>query len=140
MEILGYAKLFILSLVIFVAIDGAMLSQVLGGFFNKQLGSLVRKDGDSMKPNVPFALLAWVALVIGIMVFVLPLSVGKPWWHALIYGALFGFVVYGTYEFTNYSILKSWKPMMVLVDISWGCVVCGVNSVIIQNLAKWLLY
>jgi len=39
---------------------------------------------------------------------------------AAIYGALFGFFCYATYDLTNYATLKGWPLKMVIVDITWG--------------------
>ena len=36
------------------------------------------------------------------------------------YGALFGFLVYGVYDFTNFSTLRQWPFVLTLVDTAWG--------------------
>jgi len=40
--------------------------------------------------------------------------------HALIYGALFGFFTYMTYELTNYAVIRDWPLPIVFIDIAWG--------------------
>ena len=42
--------------------------------------------------------------------------------------ALIGAASYGTYEFTNYAILKDWTATLVMVDLTWGTVVTGVTA------------
>jgi uncharacterized membrane protein len=37
-------------------------------------------------------------------------------------GALFGLVVYGVYDFTNYSTLRQWPFVLTLADVAWGAV------------------
>lgn len=39
---------------------------------------------------------------------------------AAAYGALFGLVVYGVYDFTNYSTLRQWPFVLTLADVAWG--------------------
>ena len=41
------------------------------------------------------------------------------------YGALFGLVVYGVYDFTNYSTLRQWPFVLTLADVAWGTVGVG---------------
>jgi uncharacterized membrane protein len=37
-------------------------------------------------------------------------------------GAGLGLVAYGTYELTNWAVLRGWPPELVLPDIAWGVV------------------
>ena len=39
---------------------------------------------------------------------------------AAAYGALFGLVVYGVYDFTNYSTLRQCPLVLTLADVAWG--------------------
>ncbi|WP_333630300.1 DUF2177 family protein, partial [Agrobacterium cavarae] len=40
--------------------------------------------------------------------------------EALLSGAIFGFLAYGTYDMTNLSTLKGWTWRLCVVDIIWG--------------------
>ena len=71
-------------------------------------------------------LFAWLLLAIGLYVFVLPLSNNLT--NALIYGALYGFIVYGVYNGTNYAILKNYDLKVSLADLSWGIVVSTITA------------
>lgn len=44
--------------------------------------------------------------------------------HAYI-GMLLGLVIYGTYNFTNYSTLVGYKLNVAILDTLWGCFVIG---------------
>jgi uncharacterized membrane protein len=52
------------------------------------------------------------------------------WKTACIYGALFGFFTYATYEMTNLATLKGWPLAMVPVDILWGTVLGALVSTV----------
>ena len=39
---------------------------------------------------------------------------------ALVNGAILGFVAYGTYELTSWTVMRQWHPSMVAVDMAWG--------------------
>ena len=47
---------------------------------------------------------------------------------ALIYGALFGFFAYLTYDMTNYATLKDYPLSVVLVDTAWGTFITSISS------------
>ena len=47
---------------------------------------------------------------------------------ALINGAIIGAMAYGTFEFTNYAILRDWSLQMVVVDVAWGAVLTGFSA------------
>jgi uncharacterized membrane protein len=49
-------------------------------------------------------------------------------WQAIIYGILFGFFTYSTYDLTNYATLKGWPLNIVFIDIAWGSVLSGLVS------------
>lgn len=50
----------------------------------------------------------------------------------LILGAIFGFVVYGTYNGTNYSTIEKYSLKTAITDTVWGTVLCGVISCIVS--------
>ncbi|GIL62231.1 hypothetical protein Vafri_16500 [Volvox africanus] len=56
--------------------------------------------------------------------------------HQLLFeqGLLLGLCLYGTYEFTNLSILVPWTWALALVDTAWGSIACGVAA----GLQSWI--
>ena len=56
------------------------------------------------------AAIFYLLYVVGILIFaVQPAAASSRWQTALLYGALFGFFAYGTYDFTNLATLKGWS-------------------------------
>jgi uncharacterized membrane protein len=47
---------------------------------------------------------------------------------ALVNGAVLGFVAYGTYELTSWTVMRDWHPSMVAVDWAWGTVITGLAA------------
>ncbi len=41
---------------------------------------------------------------------------------AVIFGALFGFFAYATYDLTNLATTKNWPLKLAVVDMIWGTV------------------
>lgn len=44
-------------------------------------------------------------------------------------GAGLGLVTYGTYELTNWAVLRDWPAVLVLPDIAWGAALTSVAAV-----------
>lgn len=116
----------VISLFMFI-IDSIWLGVVAKHLYLQNLGALLRKSGETLAPIAWSGVLVYVCLAIGLVVFVLPKANGD-YWHALIYGALFGLVVYGIYDFTNYSLVANWPFNITFIDLAWGMVSCGLAS------------
>ncbi len=119
------ARLFVLSFVAFLALDGLWLGIVASSFYNARLGPLLR-------PEVlwPAALLFYVFFLMGLVLFVLgPAVVARSLKKAAGLGAAFGFVTYQTVELTNLALVKDWPVSVAIVDILWGMILATVVSV-----------
>lgn len=57
---------------------------------------------------------------------------------ALINGAILGFVAYGCYEFTSWTIMKQWSVQLVLADIAWGSLISGLSAYVAVRVAQAL--
>ena len=106
-----------------IPIDFLFLGLVAKGFFTSQVGDMLGEI--RLAPAILFYLL----YVIGILVFVSG-KAGATWQSTLLYGALFGFFCYATFELTSLSLLKHWTWPVVMVDVSWGTFVTAVASTI----------
>jgi uncharacterized membrane protein len=126
-----YAVLYLATLIVLLPIDFLFLGIVAKGFFAAQVGDML---GD-IRP-VP-AVLFYLLYVAGVLIFVS----GPPtatWQSTLLYGALFGFFCYATFELTALSLLKHWTWPVVLLDVSWGSLVTAVSSTAGLLIANWL--
>jgi uncharacterized membrane protein len=47
---------------------------------------------------------------------------------AALYGALFGFFAYATYDLTNFATMKVWTLRVTVVDIGWGTVLTAMAA------------
>lgn len=86
--------------------------------------------------NIPAALLTWIILVLGIILF--PFSKTVTVYEGVIWGAVFGFIVYAVYDLTNFSTIKDWPMMFMFIDILWGAIACSVITVSLFFLKKFL--
>ncbi len=107
-----------------VALDSIWLS-LMAPFYKAELGSYLR---NSDSPYWALALLVWLLLIIGLYTFVLPKA--NSLLTAFIYGSLYGFIVYGVYDLTNYATLGFWSFSVVLVDTAWGMFANGLVAML----------
>ena len=135
MKIAFYIKLYALTVPVFFIFDLIWLGVLAKGFYQKNLNALL-----SPKVNWPAAISFYLIFIAGILIFaVIPAVVKDSWRHAVLWGALFGFFTYMTYEFTNLALLKNWPLNIVFVDILWGVVLCTAVATISFFIARWLL-
>jgi uncharacterized membrane protein len=135
MNISFYLKLYALTVPVFFIIDLIWLGVVARGFYQKNLKYI-------LSPNVNWsaALVFYLIYIGGILIFaVLPAVAKDSLRHAVLWGALFGFFTYMTYDLTNLALLKNWPLNIVIVDILWGVVLCTTVASLSFYVAKWLL-
>lgn len=124
---------YLLTGIAFLVIDGLWLGWIASDFYQKYLGYL-------MGPiKWPAAALFYLIYVAGILVFsVIPGYMKSSLSYTLVYGALFGFFTYATYDLTNLATLKDWPLRVVVVDVIWGVVLCTVVSFVGYYSCKWV--
>lgn len=129
-----YLKLYLLTIPIFLLIDSIWLGLIAKEFYRNNIGHLMTED-----PNKVAAIVFYLFFIIGIIFFaVVPALEGGNWKMALLYGALFGFFTYATYDLTNLATLKNWPVKVVIADIIWGMFLCGIVATASFLIAKWL--
>jgi len=110
-------------------VDAVWLGLIVGKYYHPRLDTVSRQNtGKPFSPTWTATILVYVILVLGIMIFVLPKVDGAPLWGVITGGALYGLIVYGVYDLTNYSTLKGMSMNLVLIDIAWGVVLCSVTT------------
>jgi uncharacterized membrane protein len=135
MNILFYLKLYALTVPVFFIIDLFWLGVVARGFYQKNLKYI-------LSPNVNWtaAIIFYLMYIAGILIFaVLPGVAKDSVRHAALWGALFGFFTYATYDLTNLALLKDWPLNIVVVDILWGVVLCTLVATLSFYIARWLI-
>ncbi len=129
-----YLRLYLLTIPVFFAIDIVWLAIVAKGFYQKHLGYLFRP-----RVNWTAAILFYLVYIVGILFFaVVPALEKGSWARAAVWGGLFGFFTYATYELTNLATIKGWPLRVVVVDLMWGVFLCLTVSVISFHMGKWL--
>ena len=120
--------------VAFMVLDGIWLGWLMKAFYREQLAPIVRLADGGIAPNWPAAFVVYVLLGAGIALFVIPRAPTVA--SAAAFGALFGLVVYGVYDFTNYSTLRQWPFVLTLADTAWGVMASAAAAVVVRALAR----
>ena len=115
---------YVATLLTFCIVDFVWLGWIAKGFYQSQIGGLLLAQ-----PNWGAAVLFYLLFAAGMQIFcVSPAldtgSIGK----AALFGALFGFFCYVTYDLSNLATLKDWAVALAAVDIAWGTFVSAVAS------------
>jgi uncharacterized membrane protein len=128
-------KLYLLSVPVFFLIDIVWLGWLGREFYKRQIGFIL-----SDKVNWAAAITFYLIYIAGILIFaVLPaLDKNQPA-RAILYGALFGFFTYATYDLTNMATIRGWPLAMVVVDILWGTLLCTLVAAGSFYVGRWLL-
>ena len=127
-------KMAAIGAVAFMVLDGVWLGLLMKHFYRDQLAPIVRLADGGIAPNWPSALVVYALLGTGIAIFVIPRAPTVP--LAAAYGALFGLVVYGVYDFTNYSTLRQWPFVLTLADVAWGAVASAACAAAVWIVAR----
>jgi uncharacterized membrane protein len=84
--------------------------------YQSQIGFILAK-----KPNWYAAIIFYVLYIVFLMIFaIIPALQKSSLSDAMLYGALYGFITYATYDLTNLATLKNWPLKVTLIDITWG--------------------
>jgi len=129
-----YLKLYLLTVPVFFAIDLLWLGVVAKNFYQNNLSAFL-----SPSVNWPAALAFYFMYIAGIILFAVKpgldaQSIGK----AALWGALFGFFTYATYDLTNLATLRDWPIKVVIVDIAWGTLLCTLVASGSYLIGRWL--
>lgn len=128
--VIGY----LLTAVVFFALDMLWLGFLAKGFYQKHLGNFL-----SSEVNWKAAIIFYLLFIIGIFIFaIVPALEKNSIIRALVLGGLFGFFTYATYELTNLALLRDWPLRVVFIDIGWGVVLTGLVSTAGFKIMSWL--
>jgi uncharacterized membrane protein len=117
---------YLVTLATFVAVDMAWLGTMASRFYKPMLGDIAIAG-----VNVPPAVVFYAIYPVGLMIFAIePALRAGSWLNAPIYGALFGFFTYATYDLSNQATLRNWTFSLTAVDVVWGTFLGALTSAV----------
>ena len=113
----------LVSAIILVCLDAVYLN-FFKGYFGKQVS---RVQGSEMQLNYLAAIICYIFIIIGLNYFII-----RPR-RSVNDAFLFGIVIYGVYETTNWTIFKNWSPISVVLDTLWGGTLFASTTFIVRG-------
>lgn len=130
---LKYLVAYIAVGLVFAAADAIWLSSTGASIYKATLGDVLEPQF-RLAPAVAFYLI----YIVGILIFAItPAFATGQWTTALLFGALFGFFCYMTYDLSNHATLRNWTASLSFIDIAWGTVLTGTASSLGFLLTNW---
>ena len=115
---MAYLIAYLVSLLAMAGLDLLWLTNTSAILYRRDLGPLLAED-----PRMGVAVIFYLAYALGIVIFAIrPALAAAEWRVAALYGALFGFFAYATYDLTNFATMKVWSLRVTVLDIGWGAI------------------
>ena len=139
MEVVKFLLTFLAWFGTILLMDYIWLGYVVKKFTIAEFGELiVLDDKGSIKINLAAGFFAWAVIVMIVYIFVLKSWYGSTLGSAAIYGGILGGLTYAMYDFTNLTFLKNYSFQFSVVDVCWGIFLCGMISVVMFGVDKYL--
>ena len=120
----AFLKTFLLILVIMLLLDSVYLYLTKSMF-----GELVAKiQRTAMQFRIEGAIIVYILLALGLYYFIV--KPGLSAWEA----GLLGLVIYGTFDFTNYAMLKNYDLKIAIMDTVWGSLLFALTTLILGKI------
>lgn len=126
-----FIKLLFQSLLTFLALDAAWISQIATPWMKKAVPHLM-----SPNPNLVAAIAFYFLYLSTLLIlFIMPGISQKVGYQTLAFQTfLFGFTAYATYDLTNLAVMKGYPASMAIADMIWGGVLTMVTALIVYKL------
>jgi len=129
-----YAIAYFATLAVFLAVDFVWLSSTANVLYKPVLKEILEPNF-RLAPAIVFYLL----FPLGLVIFGVAAGIRSGnWTDALLYGALFGFFAYATYDLTNHATLKNWETKLTVLDMIWGSFASSAAATAGYLISGWL--
>ena len=131
-------KVFFSIFIIFTTIlilDVVWLKFIIWDFFYSQIKHLSKIKNGNFDINLYYWLIVWIIMSLWIYIFVFQND--KNILSLFLYWALFGFVLYSVFDFTNLTFIKDYPLKFALVDIAWWSFLVWISSVISYKIINY---
>lgn len=114
---LGLIALFILVL------DYIWLNHIFGSVFSDMVTDI---QAEPTQVRIVPAIIVYILMIIGLYVFVYTRVENVM--QALMYGALFGLVTFGIFDFTNAALFTDYNYSIASIDVVWGVILNSMTA------------
>ncbi len=89
-------------------------------------------QGEKIQLNIYGAIICYILLIGGLYYFIIKER------RSIFDAFLFGFVIYGVYDSTNYAVIKKWLYSAAIMDTVWGGILMALTTYIVYSLEKYI--
>jgi uncharacterized membrane protein len=129
-----YVYLYILTFIVFLAIDFVWLNWIAKNLYSEKIGHLLAENPNLIAAGVFYLLFVAASLVLA----VLPGYEAQSLTKTIMLGAIFGMITYATYDLTNLATLKDWPLSVTIIDVIWGTSLSTATAVAGYYIANFL--
>ena len=115
---------FLIAAILFILFDSIYLNLIKNYFMNQ----IKKVQGSTIKLNIIATFICYIFLITGLNYFII--GPKKSPSDAF----LFGLIIYGVYETTNWALFENWSPITVIMDTLWGAILFGLVTFIVQKI------
>jgi uncharacterized membrane protein len=120
-----YIAAYAATLIVMLILDLLWIGVIAKPMYQQGSGHLM-----SEQPRLAVAVAFYLLYAVGLVVFAVAHGgVSGSWKTAALYGGMFGFFAYATYDLTNLATLRDWPVGLAAIDIAWGTAVSAVCAV-----------
>ena len=89
--------------------------------------------------NYLYPIITYVFIILGVYFFVFPRISQENWAiDCILWGFLWGIIVYGIFDFTNLSIFTNYNLITATIDVLWGGILISVSTFITCSVVKYI--
>ena len=120
-----FIKTILIISILILSIDGIVLS-LIKKIWKKTIEDVQHKP---FAPKVKYAICSYLLLIFGLYYFVYRHINQTNWiYDTLINGFLFGFILYGVFDFTNLAIFTDYSLFTGIIDMIWGGMLMSITA------------
>ena len=130
--------IFLLVLIFFIITDFSWITLN----YNYYISLCLKIQKEPFVLKIPPIIITYIALIIGLYLYIKLLSNShnnlneNKYLNSIIYGFLFGFVIYGTYSYTCCTYYKNYKYYDAFKDTMWGIVLFIMSGILYTYLSS----
>lgn len=117
----------LISAIVFISVDFFYLN-LMKKYFNKQVQDI---QGTPIKMNLFAVLICYIFLITGLNYFII-----KPK-RSVSDAFLFGIIIYGVFETTNWALFSEWSILTVIMDTLWGGILFALTTKIVKLIREY---
>lgn len=137
MSILRLASMYFATLGFLIFLDSIWIGFLMTDIYKSNISKILSIPKESVTFNPLSGILAWLLIAFGALFFVFPLVKNLDYFLTFIYGALFGLVIYGVFEFTNMATFSGWSLKTAIIDIFWGMFLNGAIALFLRFMQRF---